>query len=72
MATRRFSINPEDADFQITEAVGAATASKTIELTVDFGALAAAGLSDVQAKMQVHQALEKLGNWIERGKWQPA
>ena len=72
MATRRFSINPEDADFQVTENIGAATVNKTIELTVDFGALAAAGLSDQQAKMQVNQAIEKLAAYIEHGKWQPA
>lgn len=30
MATRRYMANPQDASFQITEAVGAATVSKRI------------------------------------------
>ena len=72
MATRRWSINPEDADYQTTENVGAATINKTIELTVDFGALAAAGLSDTQAKLQVLAALDKLHAYITKGIWPPA
>lgn len=73
MATRRYSVAPQDPDYNVTEAVGAATVTKSIELTVDFGALASAGLSDVQAKMQVLMALRKLESYIEtRHTWQPA
>lgn len=35
MATRRFSINPGDSLEAVVEAAGAATATKSIELTVD-------------------------------------
>lgn len=35
MATRRFSINPGDTQEQIVDAVGAATVTKSIELTID-------------------------------------
>ncbi|NOV24162.1 hypothetical protein E5S69_11630 [Cupriavidus necator] len=65
MATRRYSINPEDSDHQITDAVGAATATKNIELTVDWDTLRSAGLSEPQARMQVLAALERLHAYIE-------
>lgn len=35
MATRRFSINPGDSLEAVVEAAGAATATKSIELTID-------------------------------------
>lgn len=35
MATRRFSINPGDSLESVVEAAGAATATKSIELTID-------------------------------------
>lgn len=35
MATRRFSINVGDTQEQIVDAVGAATVTKSIELTID-------------------------------------
>lgn len=73
MATRLYGINPQDASFQATEGVGSATASKKIEVTIDFGALAAAGLSATQAKMHVINGLQRLGEYIEqRGIWPPA
>lgn len=75
MATRRYSINPQDADFQVTEAVGAATATKSIELTVDFDGMIAfsPSMTGTQAKMQVLQALEKLHAYIEtKHVWPPA
>lgn len=73
MATRRYSTTPQAADFQTVEAVGAATVTSPIELTVDFDALTTAGLSDVQAKLQVLMALDKLHAYIEtRHTWKPA
>jgi hypothetical protein len=39
MATVRFSINPQDPIESVVIAVGAATATKSIELTVDQAAL---------------------------------
>lgn len=74
MATRRYSINPEDADYQVTEAVGAAVATKNIELTVDFAGLAALtpAMTGVQAKTAVLDALDKLKAYISKGVWPPA
>ena len=65
MATRRYSINPEDHDHAVTDAVGAATATKNIELTVDWDNLAALGLSGQHARLQVLAALERLHAYIE-------
>jgi len=65
MATRRYSVNPQDYDRQVTENVGAATVNKRIELTVDWDQLAADGLSGQQARLQVLAALEKLHSYIE-------
>lgn len=39
MATVRFSLNPQDSIEQVVIAVGAATVTKAIELTVDQAAL---------------------------------
>jgi hypothetical protein len=75
MATRRYSINPQDNDHQVTEAAGAAVVTKNIELTVDFDSLIAAtpSMTGTQAKMQVLMALKKLHAHIEtRGVWPPA
>lgn len=65
MATRRYMINPEDQDHSITEAAGAATVSKNIELTVDWDNLIVLGLSGQQARLQVLAALERLEAYIE-------
>ena len=65
MATRRYSINPEDQDHAVTDVVGAATAAKNIELTVDWDNLALLGLSGQQARLQVLAALERLHAYIE-------
>lgn len=75
MATRRYSITPEQASYQVVEAVGAATVTSAIELTVDFAALAAfsPSMTGAQAKMLVQQAVEKICEYIEqRGVWPPA
>ena len=65
MATVRFSVNPQDAAYQVVQAVGAATATKSIELTFDVGAMASAGLSANQIRLQVILALEKIQTFIE-------
>ena len=68
MATRRYSINKGDNEYQITEAVGAAVATKEIELTVDL-----ATVTDVLGgKEAVLLALEDFTNYITRGNWPPA
>jgi hypothetical protein len=74
MATRLYSIKPEQASFQIVEAVGSAVVTSAIELTVDFGALAGytPAMSDSQAKMMVCDALEKLRDYVATHSWPPA
>jgi hypothetical protein len=68
MATKRYMANPEDAAFQITEATGSATASKLIELTVDWDGLAALtpAMSGQQARLNVVNALYKMIEYIEQ------
>lgn len=65
MATRRYMANPQDAAFQVTEAVGAATVSKRVELTVDWDALTTDGLSGQLARLEVLSALEQITEYIE-------
>jgi phage baseplate assembly protein gpV len=65
MATRRYSVNPQDMDHQVTEAAGAAVATKAIELTVDTDALIAAGLSSTQVRLQIAAGVEKIMAYIE-------
>jgi hypothetical protein len=65
MATRRYSINPEDPDHAVTDVVGAATVAKNIELTVDWDNLTTLGLSGQQARLQVLAALQRLHAYIE-------
>lgn len=65
MATIRLSVNPEDNDHGVVQAAGAGVVTKNIELTIDIGTLASAGLSANQIRMQVLQALEKMHAWIE-------
>ncbi|MCX7146213.1 MAG: hypothetical protein NT042_08440 [Sulfuritalea sp.] len=47
--------------------------TKTIELTVDFGALAAAGMQATDIKRQVQDAATRICEYIEtKGVWPPA
>lgn len=64
MATRRYGISRGEQEFNVTEAVGAATAADNIEVTVDL----AAGLE----QQEVILALEKIQNHIISTKWPPA
>jgi len=64
MATRRYSLAKGETEFQVTEAVGAATATKAMEFTFDL----AVGLT----KEDVLLALDKFKNWIHKGKFPPA
>lgn len=65
MATIRLSVNPEDNDHQVVQAAGAAVVTKNIEVTIDIGTLASAGLSAPQIRLQVLMALEKIHAYIE-------
>ena len=72
MPTRRYSANIQDRMVDITEAVGAAVATKAIEVTVDFTALAAVTNSGAHAKTEVLNALRQIREYINRGPWPPA
>lgn len=65
MATRLYSLNPQDNDHQVTEATGSAVVTKNIELTVDWDGLATAGLSGQLARRSVIDALTNFANYIE-------
>ena len=65
MATRLYSLNPQDNDHQVTEAAGSATVSKRIELTVDWDSMASDGLSGQAARRSVIDALTNFCNYLE-------
>ena len=64
MATRRYSLNRGDNEYQVTEAVGAAVATKNIELTFD--------LAVPISREDVLDALDMFRNYIIRGNFPPA
>ena len=77
MATRLYSVNPEDSEFQITEAVGSAIVTKNIELTVNLSATLITDSNSPTGtraitKNEVLLALQKMENYIEKGSWPPA
>jgi hypothetical protein len=74
MATRLYSLNPGDDEFDVTEAVGSATATKSIELTVDLATSIVSdnGTTRTIRKQEVLDALEKFQNYILRKNWPPA
>lgn len=72
MATRRYSLTPQASDYQVTDAVGAATVTASIELTVDWDTLITTnGLSAAQARLQVIAALKELESYLEGGLSKP-
>ncbi len=64
MATRRYGLSRGETFDQVTEAVGAAVASDSVEVTVD--------LASSLSKEDVLLALEKIENYITQGNWPPA
>lgn len=74
MATRRYSTAPGDqleGTNMIVEAVGAATATKCIELTVDLANVTTGGTKPV-SKQDVLDALDRLADYITQNQWPPA
>lgn len=69
MATRRYSIEVGQNEYQVTEAVGAATVTNSMEVTIDLAVVTAA--SD-RGKQAVLMALQDISNYILRGNWPPA
>jgi hypothetical protein len=74
VATRRYKISAGETEFQITEEVGAAVNSDTVELTVELAATAvnAGGTTRSILKQEVLDALEEFKNHIVKGNWPPA
>jgi hypothetical protein len=70
MATRRYSLAPEGNDHQITDAVGSATVTAAIEVTIDWDTLISTyGLSHANAKRMALDALQNITNYIETSGW---
>jgi hypothetical protein len=68
MATRRYMLNKGETFTGVTEAVGAATVTKNIELTVDFDAPS----GEKVTKAEVLRAIDAFKEYITRGSWPPA
>lgn len=64
MATRRYGISRGENAQQVTEAVGSAVSSDSVELTVD--------LASNLTREDVLLALEKIKQHIFKGNWPPA
>jgi hypothetical protein len=71
MATRRYGVRPGENEYEVTESVGAAVDSDTVELTVDLAA-GLDGSTRAISREEVVQALDKIRNHILRGSWPPA
>ena len=67
MATRRYGLSAGENMGQVTEAVGAAVATDSIELTVDLAAITGQG-----GREKVLLALEVFEAHILKGNWPPA
>ena len=65
MATTRWSVNPQDHDHKVVQAVGAAVVTKSVELTVDTDALIAAGISTTQLRVQIMMGVERIMAFME-------
>lgn len=75
MATRRYKISPGETEFSVTEEVGAATNSDTVELTVDLASSIVtdpSGSTRTISKNEVLLALKQFENWIVTHNWPPA
>lgn len=64
MATRRYGLSRGENEFAVTEAVGAATATDSMEFTFDL----AVNLT----KSEVLLAIDKIKNHIIKGNFPPA
>ncbi len=74
MATRRYKVEPGEGEFAITEEVGAAVNSDTVELTIDLATtrVNTNGSTRTIEKQEVLEALDKIKNHIVKGNWPPA
>lgn len=71
MATRRYSYTPNAAPYGVVEAIGSATVTGPIEITIDLGNVMV-GSTVALKRQDVIEGLLKLVEYIERGNWPPA
>lgn len=71
MATRRYSTAPGDQLKDVTEAVGAATATKSVEVTFDL-ANVKQGNTKPLTREDVLLGLRRIRDKIVQGNWPPA
>lgn len=64
MATRRYGLSRGETEFNVTEAVGAATATDSVEVTFD--------LAVSLTRAEVLMALDAVKNHIIKGNFPPA
>lgn len=64
MATRRYMINRGETEQNVTQAAGAAVATKNLEVTFDLAAN--------MTKQEVLQALQMIKNYILKSNFPPA
>lgn len=74
MATRRYKLSVGESEFNVTEEVGAAVNSDTVEVTVELAATAVYSASGQRQvlKNEVLDALDMIKNHILKGNWPPA
>ncbi len=63
MATRLYTLDRSDTEFQVTETVGAAT-TESVEVTID--------LADNLTKAEIFEKLDMIKNHILKSVWPPA
>lgn len=71
MATRRYSMTPNSPPYGVVEAVGSATVTGPIELTIDLGNVMVGSTVPLK-RQEVLEGLQKMIEYIERGNWPPA
>jgi len=64
MATRRYGISTGENISDVTEDVGAAVSSDTVELTIDLAAIG--------SRENAIKAIDIIRGWIIQGQWPPA
>ncbi len=64
MATRRYGLSRGETDNQVNEAVGAAVAADSLEVTIDLAAN--------MTRNEVLLNLKAIERWILHGQWPPA
>lgn len=64
MATRRYGLSQGETFDQVTEAVGAAIVTDSVEITID--------LASSLSREDVLLAIEKIENYITQNNWPPA